>query len=109
MDLHLQDKIVIVTGGGAGIGAGISLQLAREGAVPVILGRSALLPEFEAELRSVCPRFAFFQLELADEAACADAASTRWSTTPARMTGWGWRRAARPSCARSKRTWCIAT
>jgi L-fucose dehydrogenase len=73
MDLHLQDKIVIVTGGGAGIGAAISLQLAREGAVPVILGRSALLPEFEAELRSLSPRFAFFQLELADEAACADA------------------------------------
>jgi len=73
MNLHLQDKIVIVTGGGAGIGAAISLQLAREGAVPVILGRSALHADFEAELRSLCPRFAFFQLELADEAACADA------------------------------------
>ena len=27
MDLHLQDKIVIVTGGGTGIGGAISLQL----------------------------------------------------------------------------------
>ena len=73
MDLHLQDKIVIVTGGGAGIGGAISLQLAREGAVPVILGRSALHADFEAELHSLRPRFAFFQLELADEAACAEA------------------------------------
>jgi L-fucose dehydrogenase len=36
MDLHLQDKVVIVTGGAAGIGAAISLQLAAEGAIPVI-------------------------------------------------------------------------
>ena len=73
MDLHLQDKIVIVTGGGAGIGGAISLQLAREGAVPVILGRSPLLPEFSAELGALSPRFAFHQLELADEAACTAA------------------------------------
>ena len=31
MDLHLQDKVIIVTGGAAGIGAAISLQLAAEG------------------------------------------------------------------------------
>ena len=73
MDLHLQDKIVIVTGGGAGIGGATSLQLAREGAVPVILDRDALRDDFAAELRELCPRFAFFRLELADEAACADA------------------------------------
>ena len=73
MDLHLQDKVVIVTGGGAGIGGAISLQLAREGAIPVILGRHPLGEEFAATLRSLCPRFAFFQLELADEAACTDA------------------------------------
>lgn len=73
MDLHLQDKVVIVTGGGAGIGGAISLQLAREGAIPVILGRHPLGEEFAATLRSLCPRFAFFQLELADEAACTHA------------------------------------
>ena len=73
MDLHLQDKVVIVTGGGAGIGGAISLQLAREGAIPVILGRHPLGEEFAATLRSLCPRFTFFQLELADEAACTHA------------------------------------
>ena len=30
MDLHLQDKVVIVTGGASGIGAAISLALAEE-------------------------------------------------------------------------------
>src|SRR5688500_4210383 len=40
MDLQLQDKIIIVTGGAKGIGEGISRVLAKEGAVPVIVGRS---------------------------------------------------------------------
>jgi L-fucose dehydrogenase len=40
MDLQLQDKIVIVTGGAKGIGAGISQALAAEGAFPVIVGRN---------------------------------------------------------------------
>ena len=40
MDLQLQDKVVIVTGGAAGIGAAISLQLAAEGAIPVVCGRA---------------------------------------------------------------------
>ena len=38
MDLQLQDKVFIVTGGGAGIGGAISLTLAEEGAIPVFLG-----------------------------------------------------------------------
>lgn len=40
MDLLLKDKIIIVTGGAKGIGEGIVKVLAREGAVPVIVGRS---------------------------------------------------------------------
>jgi len=40
MDLQLKDKVVIVTGGAKGIGEGIVRQLACEGAIPVIVGRS---------------------------------------------------------------------
>src|SRR5882762_6502551 len=40
MDLLLKDKIIMVTGGAKGIGLGIVEVLAREGAVPVIIGRS---------------------------------------------------------------------
>jgi len=39
MDLKLKDKVVVVTGGAKGIGKGIVLALAAEGAIPVIVGR----------------------------------------------------------------------
>jgi L-fucose dehydrogenase len=39
MDLQLKDKVVIVTGGAKGIGAGIVQACAAEGAIPVIVGR----------------------------------------------------------------------
>lgn len=40
MDLGLTDKVIIVTGGAKGIGEGIVKVLAREGAIPVIVGRN---------------------------------------------------------------------
>ena len=39
MNLHLENKIIIVTGGAKGIGLGICKVLALEGAIPVIIGR----------------------------------------------------------------------
>ncbi|HEU5167780.1 MAG TPA: SDR family oxidoreductase [Chitinophagaceae bacterium] len=41
MNLELKSKIIIVTGGAKGIGAGITKALAAEGAVPVVVGRDA--------------------------------------------------------------------
>jgi len=41
MNLDLKGKIIIVTGGAKGIGAGITKALAAEGAIPVVVGRDA--------------------------------------------------------------------
>ena len=54
MDLQLQNKVIIVTGGAKGIGEGIVRLLANEGAIPVIVGRSEqdnlkLVNEIEAK------------------------------------------------------------
>lgn len=40
MDLQLENKVIIVTGGSKGIGNGICTVLAKEGAIPVIVGRN---------------------------------------------------------------------
>ena len=40
MDLNLQDKVIIVTGGTRGIGGAISRSLSLEGAIPVFVGRN---------------------------------------------------------------------
>src|SRR5215471_11989865 len=40
MNLDLQERVVLVTGGAKGIGAGIAQVLAAEGAIPLIVGRN---------------------------------------------------------------------
>jgi L-fucose dehydrogenase len=74
MDLGLKNKVIIVTGGAKGIGAGIVKVLAAEGAIPVIVGRSeednmVVVHEVEAMGGKA------FQVvaELADPAACEKA------------------------------------
>ena len=54
MNLNLDEKIIIVTGGAKGIGLGICKVLAAEGAIPVIVGRvdadnQIAIKEIEAE------------------------------------------------------------
>ncbi|MDR2406334.1 MAG: SDR family oxidoreductase [Deltaproteobacteria bacterium] len=70
MDLQLQNKVFIVTGGGSGIGGGISLALAREGAVPAIFGRSDLKKDFTDELSAITSKSHFFKADLTNEELC---------------------------------------
>ena len=56
MDLNLKDKVIIVTGGAKGIGAGITKALAEEDAIPVIVGRSK--EDNEAMLNEIGTGFA---------------------------------------------------
>jgi len=63
MDLQLKDKLIIVSGGSRGIGAGIVKALAAEGAIPVIIDRS--IPEPSATPHYIA--------ELTDPAACENA------------------------------------
>ena len=68
MDLQLQDKVIIVTGGSKGIGAAAVKSFAAEGAKVVITGRS---PE-EGQALAAETSGVFIEAELADESACRD-------------------------------------
>lgn len=66
MDLQMQDKVYIVTGGGSGIGGGISIALAREGAIPVIFGRSPITEPVRKAVYALQPKTGFMQLSLSN-------------------------------------------
>ncbi|HIH2744383.1 SDR family oxidoreductase [Burkholderia aenigmatica] len=73
MDLNLQHKVVIVTGGASGIGAAISMRLADEGAIPVVFARHAPDDAFWRALVQKQPQAACLSVELQDDAQCRDA------------------------------------
>lgn len=80
MDLQLQDKIILVTGGGKGIGEGISIALAKEGALPVIIGRNeADNNKAVDKIIALGGKAAQFVAELTDPGASEKAVQFAWS------------------------------
>ncbi len=74
MDMGIQGKRIIVTGGGAGIGAAISLTLAEEGAVPLVIGRREPADDFMPRLWALAPKAEFILADLSKDDACRAAA-----------------------------------
>ncbi len=74
MDLGLKDKVIIVTGGGAGIGAGISRACLDEGARVVVLSRrSENVHEFMDEMGTKGARCELIEIHLEDIERCRQA------------------------------------
>lgn len=76
MNLFLQDKVIIVTGGGSGIGAAISRLLAEEGAIPVIVSNAQPEEMWLAALRELQPQTEVLLADLCDEQNCQRAVET---------------------------------
>lgn len=71
MDLNLQDKVIIVTGGTRGIGGAISRSLSLEGAIPVFVGRNKEGGEIlERELNSKNQKGIYIEGDLNKEGEC---------------------------------------
>jgi L-fucose dehydrogenase len=74
MELGLKDKLIVVTGGGAGIGAGITRACLDEGARLVVLGRrSPNVQIFMAEMESAGLNCVLIEAHLEDTARCKSA------------------------------------
>jgi L-fucose dehydrogenase len=76
MDLGLKDKVVVVTGGGVGIGAAISLACAAEGAIPIIINHDGpAIRQTLATLAEQGARFEFIPMWLKTPEDCETAAA----------------------------------
>jgi L-fucose dehydrogenase len=81
MDLHLANKVFVVSGGAKGIGAGIMQQLAAEGAIAIAVGRS---PDAGRELvNSILEddgKAEFYALEMTDSTAVQQTVNAIYQT-----------------------------
>ena len=74
MDLGLTGKVIVVTGGGAGIGAGITRACLAEGAQVAVLSRiSKNVEEFMAEMKANGAACALIEARLEDAERCRTA------------------------------------
>ena len=74
MDLQLANKVVLITGGAKGIGAAISRDVAREGAIPVIVDRDkTAAQQLQAELQASGARSHVIATELSAAENCSRA------------------------------------
>src|SRR5450755_976395 len=74
MDLGLQNKVIVVTGGAKGIGAGIVQVLSGEGAIVAIVGRNETdNRKLQQEIESAGGKAFSVVAELSDPAACENA------------------------------------
>lgn len=74
MDLQLNGKVILVTGGAKGIGAAIVRECGREGAFPVIVDRDMEAGRLlQAELQRAGFASEFVETELTNASACAAA------------------------------------
>lgn len=74
MDLGLKDGVIVVTGGGAGIGAGITRACLDEGATVVVVSRASdNVKHFLAEMRDAHRPCDFVEAHLAETAQCEHA------------------------------------
>ncbi len=74
MDLGLKDKLIVVTGGGAGIGAGVTRACLEEGARVVVLGRrSQNVQDFMAEMETARANCFLVEAHLEDVERCKTA------------------------------------
>ncbi len=74
MDLDLNNKLIVVTGGGAGIGAGITRACLAEGARVIVVGRpSENVKQFMTEMRLANLRCELVEAHLEDTDRCRSA------------------------------------